>query len=216
MPLRAAISGPSATDSEGTTASAGLDGGEGTALSELGTEPQQEGALAATYGVEAMVAVLEKACKAGMAALPPAEKSTEKRSYSTSERTRQVMRRQQQRAGEIARLGVPQDKREAAAERRAYVMEKADNCRQDKREWLEDIATKMEAAFESGDAKEMSRQHKRVTRGKGSTRGTPTLDKYGNRFQNMDEVLKWWHSEMSDHWKATDAELRRPDRNRRQ
>ena len=65
MPLRAAISGPSSTDSEGTTASAGLDGREGTALSELGTEPQQEGVLAATYGVDAMVAVLEKACKAG-------------------------------------------------------------------------------------------------------------------------------------------------------
>jgi hypothetical protein len=211
VPLRAAISGPSATDSEGTTASAGLDGGEGTALSELGTEPQQEGALAATYGVEAMVAVLEKACKAGMAALPPAEKSTEKRSYSTSERTRQVMWRQQQRVGEIARLGVSQDKREAAAERRAYGRETADNCRQDKREWLEDIAKKMEAAFESGDAKEMSRQHKRVTKGKGPTRGTPTLDKDGNRFQNMDEVLQWWHSEMSDHWKATDAELGRPE-----
>ena len=69
----------------------------------------------------------------------------------------------------------------------------------------------MEAAFESGDAKEMSRQHKRVTKGKGPTRGTPTLDKDGNRFQNMDEVLKWWHSEMSDHWKATDAELGRPE-----
>ena len=64
VPLRAAISGPSATDSEGTTANAGLDGGEGTALSELGTEPQQEGVLAATDGVDAMVAVLEKACKA--------------------------------------------------------------------------------------------------------------------------------------------------------
>ena len=106
---------------------------------------------------------------------------------------------------------MPQGKREAAAERREYVAEKVDSCRRDKREWVEEIAGKMESAFQAGNAKEMSRQHKRLTRGKGQVRGTPAIDKNGNRFQGIEDVLKWWQSEMADHWKATDAELGRPE-----
>jgi hypothetical protein len=36
-------------------------------------------------------------------------------------------------------------------------------------------------------------------------RGEPKLDEDGNRM-NTDEVLKWWHKGMEDHWKADDAE----------
>ena len=52
----------------------------------------------------------------------------------------------------------------------------------------------------------MARQHKRLSRGKRSAKGQPTQDSEGNRFKNIEDALKWWHGNMSAHWKATDAE----------
>jgi hypothetical protein len=60
-------------------------------------------AAAPVFGLEATVTMFGQACKAGMEAMPPVEKRTESRNYSTSERTRDVIRRRQLREGELAK-----------------------------------------------------------------------------------------------------------------
>ena len=72
------------------------------------------------------------------------------------------------------------------------------------------IAEEIQAAYKACDKTEMAPQHKRVTRGKTSVRGEPTLDDEGKRMKDTYGVLKWWHKGMTDHWKTTDAEDGKP------
>ena len=59
--------------------------------------------------------------------------------------------------------------------------------------------------MKNGSQREMARQHKRRSRGKRSAKGQPTQDSEGNKFKSIEDSLKWWHGNMSAHWKATDA-----------
>ena len=70
----------------------------------------------------------------------------------------------------------------------------------------------MEAANSRGDHDAMRRCKRRMPglRGKGQF-GAPTRGADGKRFANMDEVLQWWHSHMTDHWQAPDTEDARPE-----
>jgi hypothetical protein len=128
-------------------------------------------------------------------------KNAETRFYSTSERTRSIELRHVERAGELAK----EEKEVSAASRKAQRQDKCESYREDKREWVGKIAAQMDDAMKSGSSKDMARQHKRLSRGEGSMRGQPTQDGDGNRFKSIEDALRWWHSNMADHWKATDA-----------
>ena len=81
-----------------------------------------------------------------------------------------------------------------------------------KHEWVEGIAALMDEAMKNGSQREMARQHKMLSRGKRSAKGQPTQDSDGNKFKSIEDALKWWHGNMSAHWKATDAEDNRGER----
>ena len=63
----------------------------------------------------------------------------------------------------------------------------------------------MEEASTAGDLKELNKQKKRLSRGKGGNKGKPTVDANGNKFSSTEDLLKWWHTGMEDRWKMTQA-----------
>ena len=71
---------------------------------------KDEGNAVGVYELDAAVAVLQRCCRAGLAALPKAEKSTKTRFYSTIERTRKIQSRYRERAKELAKEGRDQGK----------------------------------------------------------------------------------------------------------
>ena len=79
--------------------------------------------MALDYGLDSAVAPLERCCRAGLAAMPEAEKSTATLFYSTSERTRNIQSRHRERAKELAKEG----RGVSAPERRAKAKEKCES-----------------------------------------------------------------------------------------
>ena len=101
-------------------------------------------------------------------------------------------------------------KKQSRQELKAYQADFCASCKSDKKAFVTDIAEKMEEASIAGDLKELNKQKQRLSRGKGGNKGKPTMDANGNKFSNTEDLLKWWHSGMEDHWKKTEEEDARP------
>ena len=145
---------------------------------------------------------------AALRALPPAEQTFEQQRFSVSEETKQLRKRQVEKVTRLAAAG----ETESAESRREYNREYCALRRRDFRDFAEGVAEEMEAANSRGDHDAMRRCKRRMPglRGKGQF-GAPTRGADGKRFANMDEVLQWWHSHMTDHWQAPDTEDARPE-----
>ena len=179
---------------------------------EGGLEDEQDAGEAASYGVAAVAERFERCCAAGIAAVPQPEKTArDSTTYSTSARTKAVKEREVERKAKLLKDGVQQSREASAASRKEFYSDFNGSRREDWRDWVGSIAEAMQTAYKAGDRTEMARQHKRMTRGKTSVRGEPKLDDEGNRMKDTNDVLKWWHKGMTDHWKATDAEDGRPE-----
>jgi ribonuclease HI len=159
------------------------------------------------FGLDAEVKSLELCCKAALEALPKVESVFEARQAAVSERTAEIKRTQMEKMTKLQTEG----KEESRSDRKAYNRAFCSSRRKDFKDFVEDVAASLQKASDEGNVAEVHRQKKRLPGfGKKGAYGAPTHGDDGNRFQTVDSALKWWHSNMSDHWRESDAESFRP------
>ena len=171
-----------------------------------GSPDEDNGAAAAIYSLEAAVECMERSARTGLVALPKAEFHGRTTWYALSDTTRKIKEDQRKRVTQLAVEG----KKQSRQDLKTYQSDFCASCKADKKAFVTDIAEQIEEASKVGDPKELNKQKKRLSRGKGGNKGKPTVDANGNKFSSIEELLKWWHTWVEDHWKMIEVEEARP------